>query len=197
MTGRTAGRGVAFDCPRRPRGLSFEGKQTMSKSKPTKLPATPRYDKALADLEADPQISKTAADGERWKRAQAEGAEAAAPFGRGIEALITTCQREGRGMTEDEKFDFDRWKYEAAEVRREAFERHGFEYREPDDEAAPKYMPPQWFKDEFGIAAERLRKARRDGRIRAEKCHKRWRYSATDAQRVWPNDVTYLPDGPV
>ena len=57
----------------------------------------------------------------------------------------------------------------------------------------PPMMPARWFADEFGVPPNRLRSARRRGVIRSEKRGSRWFYSARDAHRLWPDDVTYLP----
>jgi len=66
------------------------------------------------------------------------------------------------------------------------------------DPKAP-YMPPRWYSVEFGIGSERLRAARRANRIAAinistEGAPARYHYSVRDAIRLWPDDVTYVPE---
>ena len=65
------------------------------------------------------------------------------------------------------------------------------------DPHAP-YMPSDWFKNKFGIPAERLRAARRAKRLVAvnkSKVEKRpqYRYSVPNAIDLWPDDGIYLP----
>jgi hypothetical protein len=59
------------------------------------------------------------------------------------------------------------------------------------------YMPAQWFDTEFGIPADRLRAARRSGRIKAKNVgtdqRPRYIHRVRDAQSAWPHDVTRLP----
>ena len=69
---------------------------------------------------------------------------------------------------------------------------------EPLVEAPPAnpdvQMPPEWFKTKFGIPAERLRSARRTGRLKATKVGSRFQYSVADAMRLWPEDEIYMPE---
>lgn len=57
----------------------------------------------------------------------------------------------------------------------------------------PAMMPASWFKEEFGIPADRLWSAWRRRSLRSEKRKGRRYYSAPDARHLWPHDVTYLP----
>ncbi len=63
------------------------------------------------------------------------------------------------------------------------------------DEQDPKalYMPAAWFKDEFGITADALRKQAKRGNIKSKKQGYWNRYSVPDASTVWPHLVTYEP----
>ena len=62
------------------------------------------------------------------------------------------------------------------------------------DPHAP-YMPADWFTTKYGIPAERLRAARRDGRLMATRTDRgRYHYSVPDAQRLWPDDGITLPE---
>jgi hypothetical protein len=63
-----------------------------------------------------------------------------------------------------------------------------------EDEAYAPYMPSSWFSDEFGISNDRLRSARRDGRLRFVIREKHFFYSVPHAMQLWPGDVTHLPD---
>ncbi|MEM9913993.1 MAG: hypothetical protein AAF911_03425 [Planctomycetota bacterium] len=64
-------------------------------------------------------------------------------------------------------------------------------------ETPEKFMPASWFRDEFGIDSERLRAARRRGKLPAINVSTSevpiYRYSAIKAQELWPADVEYLP----
>ena len=59
-----------------------------------------------------------------------------------------------------------------------------------------RYMPAIWFQNEFGIPPERLRTARRQGRITTEKTSKdqrrRYLYSVPEAMKLWPEDFIDL-----
>lgn len=60
------------------------------------------------------------------------------------------------------------------------------------DPFAP-YMPASWFRDKFGIPADRLRSAHRNGKLRAEKWGTQVRYSVPGAMEAWPADEIALP----
>ncbi len=81
------------------------------------------------------------------------------------------------------------------------FDRLAAELRERFPQAAADlpslYMPPQWFRDEFGIKAERLRTLHRrhPDRMHVRIVHGRSWYSVPDAMDAWPHDVLYLPSG--
>lgn len=78
------------------------------------------------------------------------------------------------------------------ERRRELLEERFGVVHHPDD-PDPLMMPGNWFEVEHGIPLDRLHSARRRDNIRAEKRAGRWFFSARDAQRLWPDDVPYLP----
>ncbi len=64
-----------------------------------------------------------------------------------------------------------------------------------DDPHAP-YMPPAWFREEFGVKSERLRTLHRrhPDRMYVRIVHGRKWYSVPDAITAWPQDVGYCPE---
>lgn len=52
------------------------------------------------------------------------------------------------------------------------------------------YMPAEWFQSLYGIRPDRLRQAKKRGKLASRKINGRIHYSVTDARRLWPEDVT-------
>lgn len=67
-------------------------------------------------------------------------------------------------------------------------ERRRFDVEEPG-----LYKPAAWFREEFGIPPERLRSARRRGRLLWLKVGREYHCSVPAARKLWPEDVTHLP----
>lgn len=62
------------------------------------------------------------------------------------------------------------------------------------DPSAP-YMPAQWFAKHYGIPAERLRAARRTGRLKGIEVGNRTHYSVRGAMYIWAEEEIELPKG--
>lgn len=59
---------------------------------------------------------------------------------------------------------------------------------------ANTYMPARWYEKETEVPAERLRQAKRRGKIRTKKIKNQVRYSVNDAITLWPSDMKLRDD---